>query len=135
MSLKSSISNSLLAYWGIRIAFGVSLFTHGAIRLPKWSDFAQGMAGQFEPTFLAGWPALTFAYLIPLAEVLIGLTILAGGRFIRWGAFAGCLLMGGIMFGTCILEKWELLASQLIHLALFYAILLNPHTPGSDRTA
>jgi thiosulfate dehydrogenase [quinone] large subunit len=127
--MKKSITNSLLAYWGLRFAFGISFLVHGAVRFPKLSEFAHGLSGQFEGTLLGGFPALAFAYMIPFAEVLIALAILAGGRFIRWGAFAGCLLMGGIMFGTCFLEKWELLASQLLHLALFYVILLNPYTP------
>lgn len=129
-----NISNSLLAYWGLRFAFGLSFLVHGAVRFPKWAEFANGLAGQFDGTLLGGFPALAFAYAIPLIEVLIGIALVVGGRFIRWGAFAGCLLMGGIMFGTCFLEKWELLASQLIHLALFYAVLLNPHTPGPSGT-
>ena len=66
-------------------------------------------------------------------EAGVGLTLLLGGRFIRWGAFTGCLLMGGIMFGTGMLEKWELLPSQLIHLGLFYAVLMNPHTPDNKN--
>ncbi|MDQ8195723.1 hypothetical protein QEH59_14910 [Coraliomargarita sp. SDUM461004] len=131
MNLK--ITNSMLAYWGLRIAFGLSLLIHGAIRLPKLASFAQGMAGQFDGTFLAGGLALAFAYVIPFAETLIALCVLLGGRVIRWGAFAGCMLMGGIMFGTGVLEKWELLPSQLIHLAFFYAILMHPLTPDLTR--
>ncbi len=123
----------MLAYWGLRFAFGLSFFVHGAVRFPKWAAFAEGMAEQFAGTLLAGFPALGFAYIIPVAETLVGLSLLAGGRFIRWGAFAGCLLMGGIMFGTGMLEKWELLASQLIHLGLFYAILMHPLTPDPSR--
>ena len=122
----------MLAYWGLRIAFGVSLIMHGGVRFPKLSGFAGGMSGQFDGTFLAGFPSLSFAYAIPFIEVAVGIAILVGGKVIRWGSFAGCLLMGGIMFGTCVLEKWEILPSQLIHLALFYAILMNPHTPDAD---
>tara|TARA_R100000027_G_C2250170_1_gene94114 strand:- start:2190 stop:2603 length:414 start_codon:yes stop_codon:yes gene_type:complete len=129
----SSISNSQLAYTGLRIAFGVSFLIHGAVRLPKWAGFAEGMASQFSDTFIAGPPVLFFAYLIPLLETLIGLSLLIGWRVIRWGAFSGCLLMGCIMFGTGLLEKWELLPSQLIHLALFYAILMHPLTPDSRQ--
>ncbi len=108
------------------------MLTHGAVRLPKLPGFAEGMSGQFDGTFLAGFPSLAFSYLIPFAEVAVGLCVMIGWKVIRWGAFGGCLLMGGIMFGTCVLEKWELLASQLVHLALFYAILMNPHTPGGE---
>ncbi|MGZ0657483.1 DoxX family protein [Coraliomargarita sp. W4R72] len=132
--MKSKITNSMLAYSGLRIAFGLSFLIHGAIRFPKLASFAGGMAGQFDGTFLAGGPALGFAYVIPFAETLIALSLLIGGRVIRWGAFAGCLLLGGIMFGTGVLEKWELLPSQLIHLAFFYVILMHPLTPDPTRS-
>ncbi|MFC7337327.1 DoxX family protein [Haloferula chungangensis] len=126
-------SNSLLAYWGLRFAFGLSFLVHGGVRLPKLQAFAKGMSAQFQETFLAGLPSLAMAYVIPIAEVCIALSILAGGKFIRWGAFAGCVLMGVLMTGTSLLEKWDLLPSQLIHLLVFYLILHNPHTPGAGR--
>ena len=124
-----NLSNSKLAYLALRFAFGISFLVHGAIRFPKLSGFANGMSAQFSETLLAGFPSLAFAYIIPFAEVLIALTILIGGKFIRWGSFSGILLMGGIMFGTCILEKWEILPSQLIHMLVFFLILTNRHTP------
>lgn len=127
-----NVPNSLLAYWGIRIGFGISMVVHGGVRLPKLSAFAKGMAAQFDGTVLAGFPSLAFAHIIPFAEVAVGLSLLIGWRVIRWGAFGGCLLMAGILFGTCMLEKWDLLPSQLIHLGLFYLILMNPHTPDAS---
>lgn len=128
ISFMKNLTNSQLAYHGLRIAFGLSFMVHGAVRFPDLAGFATKMSGQFEATILAGFPALTFAYIIPVAETLIGLALLIGCKFVRWGAFAGCLLMAGIMFGTCMLQKWELLASQLLHLYLFYIILNNPNT-------
>ncbi|CAA6679187.1 MULTISPECIES: DoxX family protein [unclassified Lentimonas] len=122
------LTNSQLAYHGLRIAFGISFMVHGAVRFSDLSGFATKMAGQFESSILAGFPALSFAYIIPFAEALIGLALLIGSKCVRWGAFAGCLLMAGIMFGTCMLQKWELLTSQLLHLYLFYIILNNPNT-------
>ncbi|MGE9270017.1 MAG: DoxX family protein [Verrucomicrobiales bacterium] len=106
---------------------------HGAVRLPKLEAFATGMASNFEGSLLAGFPSLAFAYLIPFAETAVGLALLIGGRVIRWGAFGGCLLMAGIMFGTCLLEKWELLPSQLIHVILFYLVLMHPSTADGER--
>tara|TARA_B100001971_G_scaffold168508_1_gene159911 strand:+ start:4316 stop:4768 length:453 start_codon:yes stop_codon:yes gene_type:complete len=132
-SNMKTLSNSQLAYLGLRLAFGLSILVHGAVRVPKLAAFANGMSSQFDGSLLAGFPSLAFAYAIPFLEAGVGLTLLLGGRFIRWGAFTGCLLMGGIMFGTGMLEKWELLPSQLIHLGLFYAVLMNPHTPDNKN--
>ena len=133
--MTERLTNAKLGYHGLRLAFGISFFVHGAIRLPKLTEFAMGMAGQFDGTLLAGFPALSFAYLIPIAETLIGLSLVIGSRFVRWAAFAGCFLMGGIMIGTCVLEKWDALASQLIHLIVFYLILINPYTADSTEDA
>ena len=123
-----TLSNSKLAYFGLRFAFGISFLFHGAVRFPKLNAFAEGMSGRFDGTILSGFPSLGFAYIIPFAEVAIALSILAGWKLVRWGAFCGCLLMAGIMTGTCILKQWDILPSQLIHLLIFYLILVNPNT-------
>ncbi|MGJ8671594.1 DoxX family protein [Rubritalea sp.] len=126
------LPNTTLAYHCLRFTFGISFLVHGAIRLPKIQAFATGMAGQFDDTLLAGFPALTFAYAIPFIEALVGLSLLIGGQITRIGLMTGILLMGGIMFGTCMLEKWELLTSQLLHATAFYLLLINPHTAGAE---
>ena len=126
------ISNSKLAYLLLRFAFGLGFFMHGAVRFPKLVEWSTNMAGAFDATFLAGWPALAFAYLIPIAEVVAGGLLLLGGKYVRWGCVLGGALMAGIMFGTAVIERWDALVSQLVHLAIFYVLLLNPHT--SDPT-
>ena len=87
------------------------------------------MAGKFEGTFIQGFPALSFAYLIPFVEVAVGIMLMVGGHTTRRGLALGILLMGGIMSGTCIIEQWSLLPSQLLHSLAFYALLINPTTP------
>lgn len=106
---------------------GASFFVHGAVRVPKLQKFATGLSSQFDGTLLAGFPATVAAYSIPLLEVAIGLTILIGWKLSRYGLAAGILLMGLVMMGTCILEKWELLPSQIIHAVAFYLLLISPH--------
>lgn len=128
-----NIPNKQLAYILVRISFGVSFFTHGAVRFPKLQEFATGMASQFNETILAGFPSLSFSYIIPFAEAATGLLILLGGKMARYGLALGALTIGGIMFGTCILEKWELLSSQLIHLTLIYLLLINPYTAEPEE--
>ncbi len=130
ISQLTSLTNKHLAFLCARLAFGISFMTHGMVRLPKLNGFAHGISERFADTFLAGFPSLSVGYVIPIVETLAGLAIVLGGRFVRWGLVAGILLMGALMFGTCVLEKWSLLVSQLVHLAVFYMLLINPHCPG-----
>ncbi len=128
MSFLSNLSNKKLAYLCFRISIGLAMFVHGAIRLPKLSQFANGMAETFSGSIVAGFPALSMAYLIPIAEVATGLLILIGGKAVRWGLALGILTMGLLMVGTCLIEKWEILPSQLLHAVAFYLLLINPNT-------
>lgn len=126
------LSNTALAYQSARLAVGASILVHGAVRLPKLSGFAEGMAGQFSETIVAGFPALSMAYLIPFVEVLVGVLILIGRTATRYGLALGILLMGLLMVGCCLIENWTPLVSQLVHLIAFYLLLLNPMTRGPE---
>ncbi|MDQ4141844.1 MAG: DoxX family protein, partial [Bacteroidota bacterium] len=44
--------------------------------------------------------------------------------FTRQALFAGSWMMNFLIFGTCLLDNWDALRSQLIHVA-FLAVLLN----------
>lgn len=124
--------NQQLAYHCARLAFGVSFFMHGAVRLPKLSTFANGISGKFDGTFLAGFPSLSVGYAIPIVEAAVGLALVIGGRFARAGLAVGILLMGVLMFGAAALEEFSIIVSQLLHLAVFYLLLMNPYTSGSE---
>ncbi|MDP0491408.1 MAG: DoxX family protein [Verrucomicrobiota bacterium JB023] len=124
----SNLTNEQLAYHCARLAMGVSLFTHGAVRVPKITQFVSGMAKGYEGTLIGGFPAHAAGYLIVLLEVAVGLSLLIGGRVIRWGLAAGIILMGILMFGTCLIEKWANLPSQIVHLIIFYLLLINRQT-------
>lgn len=103
--------------------FAVSFFVHGAVRFPKLAQFAEGMSQRFEGTLLAGWPSLSFAYLIPFLECASAVLLMLPSR--KWslkGAQLGVLTMSGIMIGTCLIEQWNLLTSQLLHTLVFLVI-------------
>ncbi|GHC47699.1 hypothetical protein GCM10007100_11840 [Roseibacillus persicicus] len=130
MSKISNLSNEQLAYHSARLAMGVSLLFHGGVRLPKLQTFASGVAKGYEGTFIGGFPSLTAGYFIVFAEVAVGLGLLIGGQFTRWALVLGIALMGVLMFGTTLVEAWERLPSQIVHLIIFYLILMNRHTSG-----
>ncbi|MDF1826421.1 MAG: hypothetical protein P1U68_17385 [Verrucomicrobiales bacterium] len=120
-----AMSNQALARHMGRLAFGASIFVHGAVRFPKLSAFAEGLSSQFDGTIVAGFPALALAYLIPFVEAGAGVLILMGRPFVRYGLVVVGLLMGVLMVGTGLIENWAILPSQLLHLVFAYLLLYH----------
>lgn len=122
------ISNQKLAYQATRIAIGISILFHGAVRLPKLNFFAHSHLAMFEHTFIAGTPTLLVCYLIPFLESATGILILIGGKITRYGLTLGIITMGILMFGASLSEKFDLLISMLLHVIVFFILLTSAQT-------
>ncbi len=111
-----------LAHGLARLGLGVNIAVHGFVRLVKLASFAAGMEKEFAKTFLPG-PLVYFTGCgIAIGEAVLG-SLLVAGLFLRPTLVAGMLLMILLMFGVCLLEKWDIAGLQLTYLA-FYAALL-----------
>ncbi|SFJ18992.1 DoxX family membrane protein [Myroides guanonis] len=121
-------SNSQLGYLVVRIAMGLSLLMHGGVRIPKWGAFSSATADSFADTILPYELVYVFASVIIIGEVLSGVLLLLGGRFVRWGCALGILLMGFLMFGSGMLEQWQGVMNQIVHVLILYLLLINPNT-------
>lgn len=111
------------AYLILRIAIGLSMFGHGLVRLPKLSGFSSWMVKSFENSMLPELMVLPFSYALPILEFCVGLLLLIG-LFTRQALILGSAIMLVLIFGTTLIENWDILPSQLIHVA-FFAVLLN----------
>ena len=111
------------AFLILRLAIAFSMFGHGLVRLPKLRTFSEWMVGSFENTMLPKSLILPFSYVLPIAEFTIGLLLLTG-LFTKPAAFAGAVVMLILLFGTAMIENWEAIPSQLLHL-IFFAVLLQ----------
>lgn len=112
-----------LAFLIVRLAIAISMLGHGMVRLPKLSAFSQWMVGSFEKSLLPKALVAPFSYILPVAELSIGLLLLTG-LLTKPAAVAGAVVMLLLIFGTTMTENWEALPSQLIHI-IFFAILLQ----------
>ena len=110
------------AYLLCRLAIGLSFFGHGLVRLPKLTGFSNWMMGQFSKSYLPDFLVLPFSYVLPVLEFASGLLILIG-LFTRQGLLLAGAVSLSLIFGTTMIENWEALPSQLIHVA-FLAVLL-----------
>ena len=111
------------AYLLLRLAIGMSMFGHGLVRLPKLEGFSKWMTGSFAKSMLPESVVPPFAYLLPIAEFTIGVLLLIG-LFTRSALVTGSVVMIVLIFGSSIIENWDAVPSQLIHIA-FFALLLN----------
>lgn len=126
--MYNSLTNGQLAALILRIGLGVNMLLHGAVRVPNLSANVEKMAAGFNNTVLPPFVSQGFLYVLTFAEIVIGLLILAGGPFGRWGYFAGGILMTALMFGSSLKMDWDTVATQVIYLIAFY-LALN-HTPN-----
>jgi thiosulfate dehydrogenase [quinone] large subunit len=122
------LTNQQLAYQATRIAIGISIFFHGAVRIPKLSFFAHSHLEMFSHTFIGGTPTLIMCYIIPFLEASTGLLILIGGKITRYGLTLGIATMGILMFGASLAEKFDLLISMLLHVIIFFLLLTHKET-------
>jgi thiosulfate dehydrogenase [quinone] large subunit len=106
-----------------RLAVAVSLFGHGLVRLPKLNGFSGWMVKQFQASMLPKILVVPFSYVLPVAEFTIGLLLIAG-LFTRQALVAGSIVMILLIFGSCMIEEWDAIPSQLIHV-LFFSVLLS----------
>jgi len=107
----------------LRLAIAISMFGHGLVRLPKLVSFSNWMVGSFENSMLPKIIITPFSYILPIAEFTIGLFLLLG-IFTKPSLVAGAAVMLILLFGTSMIENWEAIPSQLIHIA-FFALLLH----------
>lgn len=120
-----------ISYLVLRLAIATSLFGHGLVRLPKLATFSNWMVDSFENSMLPKILITPFSYILPIAEFSIGFFLLLG-LFTKQSLIAGSIVMLLLLFGTSMIENWEAIPSQLIHLA-FFALLL--HFIDSNRLA
>lgn len=104
-----------------RLPLGMSFFGHGLVRLTKLDTFAHGMAGQFSKSFLPGSLVLSFGYVLPFLEFIAGLLLLLG-FFTRFATVLGVIIILSLIFGSSIIEKWDMVFTQLFY-GMYLAVL------------
>lgn len=110
------------SYLILRLAIGISMFGHGLVRIPKLAGFSNGMVKSFENSLLPVALVRPFSYILPFAELITGLLLLVG-LFTRQALWLGAVVMLCLLFGTSMIENWDAIPTQLIHVAFFAGLL------------
>ena len=112
----------ILAYTLLRLVFGINFMVHGLVRIGNIPGFVASQVALYEglpvPEFMIAIPA----FLIPPVELIAGFLMIIGFQT-RSAIIAGFVLMLPLMFGVCLLQKWDTAASQLIYCGIFFILL------------
>ena len=113
-----------------RFSLGVNFFMHGASRLffGHLGTFISGTVKQFHDSVLPVPFVQIFATTLPVIELALGV-LLVLGLFTRMALVVGALLMASLIFGMGLLQKWDVVGSQMVYAVAFF-LLLFFHTPN-----
>ena len=100
----------------------MSAFGHGLVRMFKLNGFSNWMVGQFQKSYLPEALVVPFSYVLPFAELIIGVLLLLG-LFTRQAAIAGAVVMILLLFGSTTIENWDAIPTQLIHVAFLVVVV------------
>jgi thiosulfate dehydrogenase [quinone] large subunit len=127
------MSANQLAQLVIRIGLGINMLMHGLVRIPKLAAFVQKTEAGFAQTILPPLLIKGFLYTLPFVELTVGLSILIGGQFTKWGYLAGGLVISALLFGTTLKEDWTSAGTQMIYIIAFYLALRGLESSGRRR--
>jgi thiosulfate dehydrogenase (quinone) large subunit len=119
--------DAALAYFLLRVTIGTNIFIHGLSRiLAGPSHFAGALVPAFQHAPLPSGFVRLFALVLPFAESIVGLLVLAGIGT-RIALVAGALLILTLTFGATLNQDWESAGLQLIYAAVYAALLAFRH--------
>ena len=112
----------VLAYTTLRLALGMSMLIHGVDRVVAFHQFAEKTANMFADSRLPRLAVMGFVYTVPPIELTIGVLVLFG-LFTRTGLLMGGLWMVVLIFGSSLIEQFDVVGIQLVYSLIFSALL------------
>lgn len=114
-----------LASLVLRIGIGANLLGHGIVRMGShYGVFREWIQGLFSTTPIPSILVTFMGYMIPPLELLLGALILIGWNT-KWSLLLAGLLMCSLIFGMCLLEKWEIVGIQMVYMVCYYLALTS----------
>lgn len=110
------------SFFFLRLPVAVSLLGHGLVRLPKLQAFSEWMVTTMEKSVIPEALLVPFGYLLPVAETLTGILLLINYK-IRLTIYAALALMSILILGSCSIENWQAIESQLLHSLYLFGLL------------
>jgi thiosulfate dehydrogenase (quinone) large subunit len=122
--IHEPVADAALGHAFVRLALGLNIAMHGYTRLPNINGFASALVKQFAKTILPAQLIYVTAYGIAIGEALIG-TCLFFGVLLRPVLVLGTLLMLLLLFGSTLIQQWEIASVQMIYVAFYVGLLVT----------
>lgn len=122
MDENEEIRDRSIAYGLLRIFVGVNVALHGISRLLDPSKFQEMVETQFAHAPLPHPSVVVFAHLLPWAESIIGVLVVAG-LLTRLSLIVGALIMIVLTFGSCLIQDWQVAGLQLVYQIAYFVLL------------
>jgi thiosulfate dehydrogenase [quinone] large subunit len=88
------------------------------------AGFEQQTVKMFADSPLPAQAVNAFAHITPFVELTIGVSVVLG-LATRWGLTCGGLWMVILIFGSTLIEKYDVVGIQLIYSLIFFQLLLH----------
>lgn len=111
------------AFFFLRLPVAVSLLGHGLVRLPKLQTFSEWMLTTMEKSAIPSALIVPFSYILPIAEAILGILLLINFKT-KYTLYASLALMSILIFGSCSIENWSAIESQLLHSFYLFGLFL-----------
>jgi thiosulfate dehydrogenase [quinone] large subunit len=108
-------------YLMARLPIAVSLLGHGLDRIPKLQVFSDHLISQFSKSILPIKLVTPFSMTLPFVELGVGILLILG-LFTRFACVIGVITMLALIFGSCLLEQWDNVLSQMLY-SLYFVML------------
>lgn len=109
-------------FFFLRLPIAVSLLGHGLVRLPKLQVFSEWMVTTMEKSAIPAALIIPFGYVLPILEAVIGLLLLINYKT-KYTIYSALSLMSILIFGSCSIENWSAIESQLLHSFYLFGLL------------
>ncbi|MBV8391374.1 MAG: DoxX family membrane protein [Mucilaginibacter sp.] len=108
-------------YLMARLPIAVSMLGHGLDRIPKLQIFSDHLVGQFSKSIIPEKLVSLFSISLPFVELGIGILLILG-LFTRFACVIGLITMLALNFGSCQLEQWDNVFTQMLY-GLYFVML------------
>jgi len=108
-------------YLMARLPIAVSMLGHGIDRIPKIQVFSDHLADQFSKSILPLKLVIPFSTALPFVELGVGILLILG-LFTRFACVVGIITMLALIFGSCLIEQWDNVLSQMLY-SLYFVML------------
>ncbi len=114
----------VLGYTTLRLAIGVTMLVHGTNRITGISKFVDQVITMFSKTSLPHFLLASYGSILPPVELISGILITVG-LFTRLGLTLGGLWMVSLIFGSTLIEKYDVVGVQLIYAIIYFLLLFH----------